>query len=82
MKKFVVVLPFDLDQIIELIRETKYVSSKHAHTLLKYCVSTIESKETRRNRLDQLVPLLQSVLKLDVNHFNAILEVPNFCNLN
>ena len=82
MRKFGRVVPLELNSVIKMIHETKYVSSTHAQMLLICCgnVSTDESKETRRNRLNELVPLLHSVLKLDVSHFNAILKVPFFCN--
>jgi len=76
MRKFGRIMPHELNQVIKLIHETKYISATHAQMLLICCgsVSTDESKETRRNRLNELVPLLHSVLKLDISHFNAILK--------
>ena len=77
MRKVGRVGPHEFDQVMNLVRSSKFASATHAQMMLRSCgnVSTDESKEMRRKRLDDLVPLLHSVLKLDVSHFNAILKV-------
>jgi len=76
MRKVGRVGPHEFDQVMNLVRSSKFASATHAQMMLRSCgnVSTDESKEMRRKRLDDLVPLLHSVLKLDVSHFNAILK--------
>jgi len=66
-----------VETIIKNMKQANFCTSTQALLLIRTCGRALsdENKSDRRERMQDLVPFLKSVLDLDVSHYNAILKV-------
>jgi len=71
------VINYDLRDVIATVKRTNFCTSTQALLLIRCCGKAItdETKLSRRERVAEVIPMLKSLLSLDVSHYNAILKV-------